>query len=296
MNRLSAAAAALLACVAAVSCSRGSSRDSDGAASPPAATAPAAVQPLDASIALFEKRTAADPRDHLSATTLAELHLRRAAESLDSAEFAAAERAARTALEREPGHPPAIVALALAAAGQGRGDEARRSLDELLVLQPRNVPALGAAFDVALAAGDVRIARSLADRLLAINEEPGTLSRMAQIAEQGGDVDRATALWRRAADAAADLGALPDEKSEYPRRAGWALLTAKRPDDAAREFDAALAANPRDAEALRGRAEILAARGRSADATAAMESAVAVRPTPEYRARLDALRAAGGPR
>ncbi len=217
MRRLFVAAAALLACAAA-SCSQEDPREPDAPSAATPAPAPSVVQPLDAAIALYEKRTAADPRDHLSATTLAELHLRRADETLDVAAFAAAERCARVALERQPGHPPAQVLLARAAAGQGRAEEARRSLDELLALHPRNVPALGAAFDIALAAGDVRTARALSDRLLAINEEPGTLSRMAQLAERDGDVERAIGLYRRASDAAERLGALPAELAQYRAR------------------------------------------------------------------------------
>jgi predicted Zn-dependent protease len=186
---------------------------------PGAETAPqTAPRADDAAVALFERRTADDPRDHLSATILAELHLRRAAASSSRDEYLAAEKAARTALARQPGHPAALVALTEALVGLGRPDEARTTIEPFLDTQPRHVGALGAAFDVAYAAGDDRRASVLADRLLAINEEPGTLRRLAQVAEKGGDRERAVALLRRAAADAEQLGGLPDEIADYRRR------------------------------------------------------------------------------
>lgn len=203
-----AAAAAVL--LAAAACSKG-----------PASTAEPAAAPRadDAAIALFERRTAADPRDHLSATILAELHLRRAAASAARDEYAAAEKAARAALDRQPGHPAALVALTEALVGLGRLDDARGTIDPFLETQPRHVGALGAAFDVAFAAGDDARAAALADRLLAINTEPGTLRRLAQVAERKGDFERALSLLRRAAADAEGLGGLPDEIEDYNRRA-----------------------------------------------------------------------------
>jgi tetratricopeptide (TPR) repeat protein len=165
----------------------------------------------------MEKRVAADPRDFLSPTTLAELRFRRAAANGDAAEFRRAESAARTALEREPTHLAAKVALSQALLGEGRVDEARRIVVEILDAQPRHVGALGAAFDVAFAAGDDRAAQAYADRLLAINEEPGTLSRLGRLAERRGDAMGAAALYRRAVRGAQDLGAMPEEIEEYRR-------------------------------------------------------------------------------
>jgi tetratricopeptide (TPR) repeat protein len=201
-----AAAAALLAAAA---CTR------DPADPPAAAPAPRAD---DAAVSLFERRTADDPRDHLSATILADLHLRRATASASRDEYAAAEKAARTALERQPGHPAALVSLTEALVGLGRLDEARETIEPFLDTQPRHVGALGAAFDVAFARGDDRRASALADRLLAINEEPGTLRRLAQVAEKSGDRERAIALLQRAAADAERLGGLPDEIEDCRRR------------------------------------------------------------------------------
>jgi tetratricopeptide (TPR) repeat protein len=195
--------------LAAAACSKGPATTQE------ALTAPRAD---DAAVALFERRTADDARDHLSATILADLHLRRAASSPHPDEYAAAEKAARTALERQPGHPAALVALTEALVGLGRLDEARDTIEPFLDTQPRHVGGLFAAFDVAYAQGDDRRAALLADRLLAINEEPGTLRRLAQVALTNREFDRALALLRRAAADAEALGGLPDEIDEYRRR------------------------------------------------------------------------------
>jgi len=200
MPRRTAAAAALLVLAA---CSK-----------PPTGDATSA----DPAIALFERRVAADPRDHLSATLLAELHLRRAAPSGDVAEYRAAQTAARTALEREPNHVAAKVALARALLGEGRPDEARRIVHDVLDAEPRHVGALETAFDVAFAAGPERDAQVFADRLLAVNEEPGTLRRLGQLAERRGDAAGAAKLYHRARLVADGLGAMQDELDDYRRR------------------------------------------------------------------------------
>jgi tetratricopeptide (TPR) repeat protein len=200
---------------------------------------PPAADKAAGAIALFERRTAADSRDHLSATTLAELYLTRAESSGDADDWRQAESAARTALERQKDHPAAIVALARAATGQGRTDEGRGLVLDLLDRQPRHVGALCAAFDFALAAKDLPRAEAYAERLLGVNEEPATLRRLAQMAETKGDVDRAVALYRRAAADAQNLGALPTEVADYHRRAATALRSSGRDAEAARELDAA---------------------------------------------------------
>jgi tetratricopeptide (TPR) repeat protein len=183
----------------------------------------------DAAIALMEKRAAADPRDFLSPTTVAEMRLMRAGIDGDVAEFRRAESAARTALEREPSHLAARAALARALAGEGRTDEARPIVADILEREPRNVGALEAAFDVAFAKGDDRAARAYADRLLAINEEPGTLMRLGRLAERRGDAAGAAALYRRAIRGAQDLGGMPAEIDAYRRLETRAAAAAKAP-------------------------------------------------------------------
>jgi len=202
--------AAVLAAGLAAACSR---RDVE----PADVETPFAAATPDAALATMEKRTAADPRDHLSPTTLAELRLRRAVLDGDVAQYRLAEAAARTALEREPGHVPAKAALARALCGGGRGEEAGRMLVDVLDAQPRHVGALAAAFDVAFAAGDVRRAQTYADRLLAINEAPETLRCLGLLAERRGDAAGAAALFRRAVRGASSLGGMPDEIEEYRR-------------------------------------------------------------------------------
>jgi tetratricopeptide (TPR) repeat protein len=207
-------AGALLAALAASSCFR-----YDDARGPETRTDPA--------VALMERRTAEDPRDHLSPTTLAELRLSRADATGDVEEYRRAETAARTALARKPDHLAGKVALARALLGEGRGDEARRVVHEILDAQPRHVGALAAAFDVAFAAGDDRAAQSYADRLLAINEAPETLSRVGRLAERRGDCVGAAALYRRAAVGAENLGGMPSEIDGYRRLEAHALAAAK---------------------------------------------------------------------
>ncbi|MCE9637287.1 MAG: hypothetical protein K8T90_16400 [Planctomycetes bacterium] len=210
----------------------------------------------DPGIDLYERRTAGDPRDHLSPATLASLYLRRGEELRDATAFEPAEKAARTSLARKPDHAAAKVLLARALAGQGKLPEAGVLLRNVLSDAPRDVRALEASFDLAIARGDEPSAVAMSDRLLAINEEPGTLSRLAQMAARRGDVNRAVTLFRRASDEAADLGGLPGEIAEYRRRAGLALLAAGRAGEASVELEAALATNPSDADAVAARAKI----------------------------------------
>lgn len=276
MPGLRRAVAVLL--LSAAGCSPAAEPAQSSSSALPGPPEPASVQPTSSAIALYERRTAADPRDHLSPALLAELHLRRAAETGDPACFTAAERAARTSLERSARHPPAVASLAHALGATGRADEASRLVFDVLDDQPRSVPLLCAAFDLAAAADDWARADVFAERLLALNEEPATLCRLAQVAARAGRTDHAVALLRRAANDADELGGLPAELAEYRRRAGEILLAAARHDEAGAEFDAAIAVNPRDASAWSGRAEVLRHRGDTAGATAATETSRSIRP------------------
>src|SRR5688572_7292642 len=107
MTRRLLAAAALLG-AAAASC--------PGDETAPAASGGPAPDPT---ITFYERRTAADPRDHLSATKLAGLRIRRAANTADPVEWRRAEEAARTALQRDSKHLPARIALARSMLGAG---------------------------------------------------------------------------------------------------------------------------------------------------------------------------------
>jgi tetratricopeptide (TPR) repeat protein len=184
---------------------------------------PAASAGVDPVIEQFERRVAADPRDHLSATTLAELHLRRADATGDPGAFLRAGAAARTALERSPSHKPALVALARALLGQGKAGEARAIVKTILDEDPRHVGALETAFDVAFAGGDELLAKQYAERLLAINEDPGTLARLARLCERRARPGEAAELYRRAVVAAERLGAMQDEIDLYRRAEARAL-------------------------------------------------------------------------
>ncbi len=219
---------------------------------------------------------------------LAELHLRQAEETLAREDFLAAEAAARTALDRSAGHPPAVAALAQALAATDRARDGERLVHDLLTDQPRNAQLLCVGFDLAVAAGDWRDAAGYAERLLAINEEPATLRRLAQIAAHDGDAGGAVSLLRRAAAEAGELGGLPREIAEYRRRAGEILLAAGRGgEEAAAEFDAAIGVNPRDADAWAGRARVHALRGERAAAERAAATAKSIRPGPAFARSID---------
>ncbi|MBV1796702.1 cellulose biosynthesis protein BcsC [Siccirubricoccus sp. G192] len=180
----------------------------------------------------------------------------------------------------EGGHAEARDALAAMAAG-ARGN-ARLQLAHAQVLTYREASrAEGMALLGRLAADPAVGAAATAawrQALLWLGTGPAAVPELEAYLRQ---VPNDSAMARRLAEAQAPpAGAAP---ADLARQAGFERLNANRLREAAAGFEAALAANPRDADALGGLGVVRLREGRMAEARDLLEAAIAA--APEHRAQ-----------
>jgi tetratricopeptide (TPR) repeat protein len=253
------------------------------------ATASGSLRQIDHSIEAWSKNLAVNPRDYLSATTLAVLYQGRGRLSYDLADHERALTAARTALGIEPTHAPAraIEAAILLTLHDFAG--AFAAADALVRDDPSQLGALATRFDAELELGSITDARSDLERLAGTGG-PAFLVRQARLASVTGDAAGALASAQRAVSAAADdeagdLGFYAYAVGEYARLAGDAQV-------ARQAYRQALDARNGDLGALIGLARIDAFEGNDVAAMAGLTRAIEIAPQPEALALLGDLQAA----
>ncbi|HET7501247.1 MAG TPA: hypothetical protein VFK02_09605 [Kofleriaceae bacterium] len=233
------------------------------------ATAPAAAPDTAATIAALEDRVRAmaSPFD---LAELAELHLRKAQQDGDPADYQAAEAMARRSLELLPSPNPAVLTLARLA-------EARHEFRDAIELARRyKGRSAGAQIVLAtahLALGELPAAAEAADAALAIKPDSGGhLMRALVMSAQGRDPEAAFEL-----AAAARLEEPGDLPGAARLRALWGRFLLRRGelDGAARVLDEALRIAPGYPLAVACRGELLLRTGAARDAARAFEQAFA---------------------
>jgi Flp pilus assembly protein TadD len=263
---------------------------------PAGAATPGSLAQIDRSIKVWAANLAAEPRDFISATTLASLYHARGRLTGDLADHQRALEAARTATRIAPTEPGArdLQAAILYTLHDFAG--ARSIAEALHRDDPSQLGALATMADAELELGRIAKARADYEVLVAHASGPVVDIRLARLAFVTGGIDRALELARSArasaqAQAAAgettDLGFYDYAAGEYARLAGDAA-------SARAGYQAALAVRDTDLGALVGLARVDAYEGRTAEAIAGLRKAAAIAPQPETVALLGDLLAASG--
>jgi tetratricopeptide (TPR) repeat protein len=254
------------------------------------------VEQLDRSISIWAANVAREPRDFLSATTLAELYHARGRLTGDLADQERALEAVATAQRAAPGEAAARTIEASVRLTLHDFDGALGIAEALVRDDPMQLGALAALADAKLELGRIADARADYDRLAAAASGPALDIRLARLASVSGDAEEAVRLSRsaldasRAADAAGEtveLGFYQYAAAEYARLAGDAVA-------ARAGFEAALAERATDLGALVGLARIDAFEGRTDEAVDHLRRAASIAPQPETLALLGDLLAAAG--
>jgi tetratricopeptide (TPR) repeat protein len=263
---------------------------------PGAALTPGSVPQLDRSIRVWAANLAAEPRDFLSATTLAALYHARGRLTGDLADHERALEAARTAARIAPTEPAARELEAAIAYTLHDFSGAFTTAEALFRDDPTQLGALATMADAELELGRVADARAHYIVLTARSKGPAVDVRLARLTFVTSQPAEALRLARSARDAARaetaagetqDLGFYEFAAGEYARLAGDAA--------AARDgYAAALVVRHTDLGALVGLARIDAFEGHSDQAIAGLEKAAAIAPQPETLALLGDLQAANG--
>jgi tetratricopeptide (TPR) repeat protein len=256
---------------------------------------PGSIAQLDHSINAWAGNLSAEPRDFISATSLAALYYTRGRLSGDLADDQRALEAARMASRMAPTEPGgrAIEAAVLYTIHDFSG--ALAVAEALYRDDPSQVGALATIADSKLELGRIDDARSDFDLLATLARGPSVDVRLARLASVTGRPDEALRLAIAARDAAetnsamaaVDVGFYEYAVGEYARLAGKAAT-------ARSAYQAALAIRDTDFGALVGLARIDAFDGRLGEALAGLRKAAAIAPQPETVALLGDLLAASG--
>jgi hypothetical protein len=273
-----------------------STANRDEAFTPPAidegSSGPADLAAIDAQIAVWGPKAAADARDDISAGNLGILFLGRGRLTGDAADYGKALAAADRAVAANPASTGtrALKATVLQATHDFTG--ALSLAGTIVAEEPRNVDALAVVGDAELELGRLDDAAATYATIATIQTGPALSAREARLAWLRGDAAKAMSLATAARDAAARDGS--SDPSFYEAQLGE---TARLTGDAATArtaFDAALAIRPSNQLALLGSARLAAASGNDAAAIATLQKAAAIAPRPETLALLSDLLARDG--
>lgn len=265
----------------------------DGAGVEPA---PGSIAQIDSSIKVWAANLAAEPRDFMSATSLAKLYYARGRLSGDLADQQRALEFARTAARIAPTKSGgrAMQAAILYTLHDFSG--ALAAAEALHRDDPFQLGALATVADSKLELGRIDDARSDFDKLAILAKGSSVDVRLARLAFVTGKLDESLRLATSARDAAkadltndgaVDLGFYEYAVGEYARQAGDATI-------ARSGYGAALTIRDTDIGAIVGLARIDAYEGRTVDAIAELRKAAAIAPQPETVALLGDLLTASG--
>jgi tetratricopeptide (TPR) repeat protein len=247
----------------------------------------------DAQIAALERDVADKPSDTQLYAALGNEFLQKVRETGDAAFYTRAETAFRQGLRRDPrdaGTLTGMAALALArhdfAGGLRYGLEAHA--DAPLVVRP-----LGPIVDAEIELGRYEAARRTLQRMVDLEPNLASYSRVSYYRELHGDLDGALAAMRLAVAAGGDA----NENLAYVQTLVGNLQFERGNLGAAdAAYRLALARYPRYVPAQAGVARIEAARGRLGAAISRYRSIVARLPLPEYVIALGETELAAGRR
>jgi tetratricopeptide (TPR) repeat protein len=253
---------------------------------------PADLAAIDAQIAVWGPKAAADARDDISAGNLGVLYLGRGRLTGDAADYAKALAAADRAVAANPASTGtrALKATVLQATHDFSG--ALALAQAIVREEPRNVDALAVVGDAQLELGRLEEAAATYGKVGAIQQGPALDARLARLAWLGGDPARAIALATSARDAAARDGS--SDPSFYEAQLGEMARLTGDATTARTAFEAALAIRPSSQLALLGSARLDAFAGDGASAIAMLQRAAAIAPRPETLALLADLLARSG--
>jgi tetratricopeptide (TPR) repeat protein len=256
------------------------------------ASGPADLAAIDAQIAIWGPKAAADRRDDISAGNLSVLYLGRGRLTGDAADYEKALVAAERAAAANPTSTGtrALQATVLQATHDFTG--ALTLARQIVAEDPRNVDALAVVGDAELELGRLDEAAATYARIAAIQAGPALDARLARLAWLRGDPRHALDLATVARDAALRDGA--SDPSFYDAQLGEMARLTGDADEASRAFDAALAIRPTNQLALLGRARLEAFAGDDPAAIATLQGAAAIAPRPETLALLADLEARMG--
>lgn len=254
----------------------------------PASGSDALLAAIDHEIGLWRQSLEQNEGNFLAAGSLGSLYLQRGRITGDLGDYSRALEAADRSIVADPiywqGHALRASVLFALHDFPAALAEAQATFEA----DPEQLDALAAAGDASLELGDVSAAEEAYVRLAELAPSPPVWSRMAHLAFITGDTERALDLLRRCVGATL-ASEEPVAAGFYQFQLGELHRSGGSLEDAARAYEASLAALDGYVPALAGLAHVREAQGRRDDAIALLEQATARQSLPEMVAALGDL-------
>ena len=250
-----------------------------------AQTADAYLDRIRADVAFWGKRAAADPDDFVSSNRYGTAQIELARATGDLSAFLGADAAFDLTLKRDPHNAAALAYKGSVLVSLHRFTDAAAHARAELALRPAEPVALATLGDAELELGDLVAARDAFHRVDALNPSAATEGRLSHLAFITGDTATAVAGARQALKASKTEGAEGERAAFYHYQLADVLISTGDRPAAAKEYAAALKADPHSFLAHSGLARVAAADGDFDEAIAQISAAIDIVPQPEFLAR-----------
>lgn len=242
---------------------------------------------IERAIRFYQKRIERKPKVALNYIHLANQLVRKAKDHGDEACYPLAEQALHEALKLRPNDREALFALAGVQCSRHQFREGLASAKKVLEQDPTHLEALAVIGDAQMELGDYDAAAvSFGEIAKHVKQPaPGLWVRQAHLAEVRGQTETALELLQRAVADVVEGKEVPEltpRRVWYQVRLGHFYLDHGRLDEANKQFEAAVAAQPGYFLALAGLADLRTAQGRYDDALAAYRRTIDVTPDPIF--------------
>ena len=248
----------------------------------------------DAEIRFFADRVERDPADHLTPTRLGNLLIRQARRTGDLTLYARAEQALRTALERNPAHAPAMVALTTVHLARHRFPEALATARKGVEADADDPEARGVLGDALLETGDVGAAEGQYKTVADTAPSLFAFSRIANLHAARGDSTAAIAMYLKAVERGEADGAPAEDRAWCFVQMGQLSFSRGDWESADSHYQAAAKLVPESYAISDHVAELRAAQKRYDEAISLYEKVVAAVPRPEFFQALGDVHVAAG--
>ncbi|MGQ0631528.1 MAG: tetratricopeptide repeat protein [Sporichthyaceae bacterium] len=230
-------------------------------------------------IGRLQQRLAEQPSDAAAWAALGAAYLEASRANADPSAYPKAEQALARSLELKPDdNLAALVGMGALANARHDFSEARRWGLKARAESDFDPETYGVLVDAYTQLGEADKATAAAQRMLNLLPTLPALARAAYDLEQRGELDLAGTLLEQALEQAADPASIGFVRYQL----GELALNSGNLGDALRHYEAGLAADPRSAPALHGRAKVAALRGEAEAAMRDYAELTSRVPNPQY--------------
>lgn len=256
-----------------------------GAEQPPA-------QPLDAQIQTYQSFLKENPQSIPALNKLAYLYTRKVRQTVDFSYNVLAEKLVQRVLLLEPNNYDALLNESIIHMAQHRFADARDSARKAIAANDYGSGAYGILGDADYELGSYQESAEAYDKMGDLGPGAPYYARIASYRMLAGDASGAISAMRDALEAGDPRDS--EDYAWYLLQLGILSFDSGKTEDAEAYFRQALTRHPASYNAWAGLAKVQAAQGRTKDAIASYQKALAIVPMPDFSAALGDLYALSG--